>query len=455
MPLGPQQDVRCCAVSPDGRWVATGSHGSTDSVGAKVWEAATGRLVKALPVPRFCSVAFSPDGRWLLTTGGGCRLWEVGSWNEWWKVGGATACFSPDGRLLAVEDTPGALRLVRPQDRAELTRLEAPEQTRLGPRGFTPDGTRLITVGVETEALHIWDLRAVREQLAKLGLDWDAPAYSDDDPAGPSAPPLPPLQVDLSPLAWETGRRQDLEERGGPPSQKLLGPVEDRRAMPSGPPSPAPTTERFGLLGRGQTVALKGTTSAARPELAGLVLRDQLIDFEIRNAAGDLIYKGKLEDRVVKSPVNGTISFELFVIRDTQQDLPGAIASVTRGNFADFRTDVVEFAVDGLGRIGPKGANRSSDGENITFDFEKDPVHSGNVSRHFFILTDATEYAPESGSTILRATDGSSVRLATSAPLAHALPSDVFAPSRPDGRPDRYVRSIAPRDIIGYECKSR
>src|SRR5262249_53921353 len=28
------------------------------------------------------------------------------------------------------------------------------------------------------------------------------------------------------------------------------------------------------------------------------------------------------------------------------------------------------------------------------------------------------------------------------------------APSRPDGRPDRYVRSIAPRDLICYRCKS-
>ena len=29
MPLGPQGDVRSCAVSPDGRWVATGSHSLT------------------------------------------------------------------------------------------------------------------------------------------------------------------------------------------------------------------------------------------------------------------------------------------------------------------------------------------------------------------------------------------------------------------------------------------
>jgi WD40 repeat protein len=172
--LQPQQDVRYCAVSPDGRWVATGSHGTTANFGAKVWEAATGQLVKELPVSSLCGVAFSPDGRWLLTTGGGCRLWEVGSWNEWWKVGGTCGCFSPDGRLLAVEDTPGAIRLVRPEDRAEVARLEAPEQTRLIPACFTPDGTRLIAVGVETQALHVWDLSALRRGLVELGLEGDA-----------------------------------------------------------------------------------------------------------------------------------------------------------------------------------------------------------------------------------------------------------------------------------------
>jgi hypothetical protein len=70
-----------------------------------------------------------------------------------------------------VEDTPGAIRLVRPEDRAEVTRLAAPEQSRLIPGCFTLDGTRLIAVGVETQALHVWDLSALRRGLAKLALD--------------------------------------------------------------------------------------------------------------------------------------------------------------------------------------------------------------------------------------------------------------------------------------------
>jgi eukaryotic-like serine/threonine-protein kinase len=71
--LGPQQDVRCCAVSPDGRWVATATHGS----GLKVWEVPSGRLVKVLNGGS--SVGFSPDGKWLASTTHGCRLWAVGT----------------------------------------------------------------------------------------------------------------------------------------------------------------------------------------------------------------------------------------------------------------------------------------------------------------------------------------------------------------------------------------
>src|SRR5207237_10420822 len=83
--LGPQDDVRDIALSPDRRWVATGSHGGP---GAKVWDARTGELVKDLPVGKMCHVAFSPDGKWLATGGGGGRLWKVDSWEAGPIIGG-------------------------------------------------------------------------------------------------------------------------------------------------------------------------------------------------------------------------------------------------------------------------------------------------------------------------------------------------------------------------------
>ena len=57
-------------------------------------------------------------------------------------------------------------------------------------RCFTPDGAQLIATGVDTRALHAWDLRAVRQGLAKLGLDLDMPPFP---PANEG--PIAPLQI--------------------------------------------------------------------------------------------------------------------------------------------------------------------------------------------------------------------------------------------------------------------
>jgi tetratricopeptide (TPR) repeat protein len=81
---------------------------------------------------------------------------------------------------------------------------------------FSPGGSRLVvTTKDRPAAVHVRDLRAIRKGLAGMGLDWDAPAYSDDDPADPSAPPLPPLKVDFGSL---TGH---LEHLSGPPAELL------------------------------------------------------------------------------------------------------------------------------------------------------------------------------------------------------------------------------------------
>ncbi len=192
--LGPQEDVRNCAVSPDGRWVATGSHSLREGAGAKIWDAKDGRHVKDLPVGGGCRVRFSPDGKWLLTTSGGCRLWAVGSWEEGPSLGGgslnAAGTFSCDSKLLALGDEPGVVRLVVTDTGAEIARLTAPEQVRLIPCCFTADGTKLLAVGAETSALYVFNLTAIRAGLAELDLDWDAPPL----PAA-SVPPAMPLSI--------------------------------------------------------------------------------------------------------------------------------------------------------------------------------------------------------------------------------------------------------------------
>ena len=125
-------DVRVVAVSPDGKWVATSSHDTNH--GVRIWEAATGRLVQSVEIGRISAVAFSPDGRWLFIGGDKGRLMKVGSWKEQWSVGPTffyTVCFSPDGRILAMETGEGEIQLLDVDSGRELARLAAPDQDRV------------------------------------------------------------------------------------------------------------------------------------------------------------------------------------------------------------------------------------------------------------------------------------------------------------------------------------
>src|SRR5262249_60479612 len=110
--LVPHDDVRHVSVSPDGRWVATGSFGGT---GIKVWEAATGKFVKELLAEyNLCGSRFSPDGRWLATVGADsdCQLWAVESRKPGVQIrNGKGAAFTADGRVMATSVALGVLAL--------------------------------------------------------------------------------------------------------------------------------------------------------------------------------------------------------------------------------------------------------------------------------------------------------------------------------------------------------
>ena len=158
-----------------------------------MWDVSSGKVVKVV-MSSGCLVGFSPDGRWLATTGDGCRLWAVGTWEAGPVIGPEESfVFSPDGRVMAVAGDDHGVRLVETATGREYVRLDATEGTRFMPQAFTPDGTKLIALGSESQALHVWDLRLIRQRLAEMGLDWDAPPYP---PAVADAAPLT-VTVDL------------------------------------------------------------------------------------------------------------------------------------------------------------------------------------------------------------------------------------------------------------------
>jgi len=176
--LGPQYDVRFSAVSPDGRWVFTGSHWTDGKTAcARIWDARTGKPVRELPLAGSTSARFSPDGRWLLTYSADSRLWEVDGWGEARRLQHYGGVFSPDSRLLATSAGMGMIRVEEAATGREVAQLTGPEPTWYTPDCFTPDGTRLVARDATSTSLYVFDLRLIREGLKELGLDWDWPEF--------------------------------------------------------------------------------------------------------------------------------------------------------------------------------------------------------------------------------------------------------------------------------------
>ncbi|QVL34101.1 protein kinase [Telmatocola sphagniphila] len=172
-------DCRRVSLSPDGHWLATGSHHGT---GARIWTLPNPKQpVELLPETGQIDVKFSPGGKWLATNSGHLRLWHVESWNPGPILGSASSfAFNSDDSLLAVESRGGRIRLLEPDTGRELARLEDPHQHEASWLGFTPDGTKLIASSRIGKSIHIWDLRLIRTGLANMDLDWDAVQSSSD-----------------------------------------------------------------------------------------------------------------------------------------------------------------------------------------------------------------------------------------------------------------------------------
>jgi tetratricopeptide (TPR) repeat protein len=68
------------------------------------------------------------------------------------------------------------VRLLDGEGLREFATLEAPDDAPTTLH-FTPDGSRLILTAGRPAHVRVWDLRLLRSELAKMGLDWDAPPY--------------------------------------------------------------------------------------------------------------------------------------------------------------------------------------------------------------------------------------------------------------------------------------
>ena len=175
---GPHPGADAVAISPDGRWLATGS--STNRQ-VKVWAASSGRELLTLAVGPAPQVVFSADGKWLAAFGDSFHLYATDSWQPAPSLpfpDGApvldTAAFSPNGRVLAVICDLSTIRLFDLLTWQPIGLLRPAAPGKMTGLAFSPDGTRLAAVG-NVARVRVWDLRGVRGRLAELGLDWDLP----------------------------------------------------------------------------------------------------------------------------------------------------------------------------------------------------------------------------------------------------------------------------------------
>src|SRR5262249_25865626 len=124
--------------------------------------------------------------------------WRLPDWAEGpsGPAGHWGVAIAPDGRGAAWGGGKGDVVLVDPGTGRELARLEDPDQDSPAGLLFSPDGTLLIGLSNDSFCVRVYDLRRIRQGLADLGLDWEAPRYRPT-PTADTARPVP-LQVEVT-----------------------------------------------------------------------------------------------------------------------------------------------------------------------------------------------------------------------------------------------------------------
>jgi WD40 repeat protein len=189
---------RCSAVvfAPDGKTIA-GGDGDAGTV--KIWEVASGRVVRTFEKPRDEKnprfphnaehILFSPDGSRLLADsgpGGLIQVWEVATNRELLRIETkadiSSMALSPDGRLLLIggltNDAPrnarGLIALFDAETGREVRRFPG-QWSKVNGVAFAPDGKLIASAGYALSdgdgfnVIKLWDAETGREVRELVG----------------------------------------------------------------------------------------------------------------------------------------------------------------------------------------------------------------------------------------------------------------------------------------------
>lgn len=139
---------------------------------------------------------------------------------------------------------------------------------------------------------------------------------------------------------------------------------------------------------------LTGTTSGLEPQLAGVVVEDDLQAFSWIQSGGTL--SGTLQSRVVLS-TDSTYDF-YWRIRDLSFSGTGQAEDIGNFRIGKFGIPIAglngNYRTDGLGNVGPASAFVFSGGlsDYVNFGFGRDTLGLGEESLFMFLDTNATRY---------------------------------------------------------------
>ncbi len=165
------------AISPDGRWVATGYDFGGSEV-PRIWDARTGELEATLNADTSV-VTFSPDGRRLGLVGmDRYSIWSVGDWSrtasyerDEASYARGTMAFARQSDWLAVASTRQNIVLRSTVLEEKFCDLVSPEPQSVVSVRMSSDGAVLVS-STGNEMIQVWRLEHLNRELAGMNLAW-------------------------------------------------------------------------------------------------------------------------------------------------------------------------------------------------------------------------------------------------------------------------------------------